>query len=146
MSESDVASTARPTSFVPSTAASIGPIFFCFHEAEDVLQHDHGVVDDDPDRQREREQRDDVEGEVLVLIVAKVAMIELGDGHRGDDRGRERDVWSRMPNATSSPASRIGWMGTTPPFGTSAAMAESNRGAADAVGERKLFPRCPPTD
>ncbi len=52
ISDREVAMTARPISFVPSTAASRGVHLLLFHVPEDVLQHDDGVVDDDADRQR----------------------------------------------------------------------------------------------
>ena len=49
ISDSVVASTARPISFVASTAASkrIHPLLL--DEAVDVLEHDNRVVDDDTD-------------------------------------------------------------------------------------------------
>ena len=56
-SESVVALTARPTSAVAALAAAIGLHVLFFDEAEDVLQHHDRVVDNDADRQREREQR-----------------------------------------------------------------------------------------
>ena len=60
------------------TAAGNGLHLLLVDEAEDVLEHDDGVVDDDADRQREREQRDDVEREALDHISANVPMIEIG--------------------------------------------------------------------
>ena len=64
ISESVVARTARPISFVASTAACRRhPLLF--DEAVDVLEHDDRVVDDDADREREREHGHRVQREVL---------------------------------------------------------------------------------
>ena len=51
ISDSVVAITARPISFVPSMAASNGAHALLFDEAIDVLEHDDRVVDDDADHQ-----------------------------------------------------------------------------------------------
>ena len=50
-------------------------------EPEDVLEDDDGVVDDDADREREREQRDGVEREAH----------RAHERERADDRDRDRD-------------------------------------------------------
>jgi hypothetical protein len=58
-----------------------GLVALLLDEADDVLQHDDGVVDDDPDGEREGEQRDDVQR-------------EPGHPHRregADDRDRDRE-------------------------------------------------------
>ncbi len=46
-----VAITARPISAVAARAASKGVMRFFFDEAENIFQHDDGVVDDDADHQ-----------------------------------------------------------------------------------------------
>ena len=56
-SDSDVAATASVTSLVPSMAAWKGGSALFVDLAEDVLQHDDRVVDDDADGEREAEQR-----------------------------------------------------------------------------------------
>ena len=63
ISDSVVASTARPISCVASDRGGEGLLLLLVDEAEDVLEHDDRVVDDDADRQRQRQQRDDVERE-----------------------------------------------------------------------------------
>ena len=63
MSESVVARTARPISLVALDGRDHRRLFLLLDVAEDVLEHDDGVVDDDADRERQREQRDGVERE-----------------------------------------------------------------------------------
>ena len=58
-----VAMTASPMSAVASRAASNGAHPLLLDEAEDVLQHDDGVVDDDADHQYQRQHGDAVERE-----------------------------------------------------------------------------------
>ncbi len=79
ISESVVASTARPMSRVAERRGDEGLLPLLLDEADDVLEHDDGVVDDDADGQREREQRDDVEREAhRPTSSANVPMIETG--------------------------------------------------------------------
>src|SRR5262252_645248 len=57
------------------------PHALLFDEPEDVLEHNDRVVDDDADRQRQRQQRDGVDGEAHPPHAHE----------RADDRGRDRD-------------------------------------------------------
>jgi hypothetical protein len=75
--DSVVASTAKPISLVARTAAGNGFL----DEADDVLEHDDGVVDHDADREGEREQRD---------VVQRVAL-EPHQAEGADDRDRDRE-------------------------------------------------------
>src|SRR5580658_601646 len=54
---------------------------FFFHEADDIFEDDDGIVDDDADGERERQQRHIVEG--------KIHAAHEGEG--GDDAGRNGD-------------------------------------------------------
>ena len=54
--------TARPISAVAARAASKEFMRLLFDEAEDVFEHDDGVVDHDADHQDQREHRDAVQG------------------------------------------------------------------------------------
>ena len=51
----------KPISRAPLSAASNGAYAVLLHVPDDVLQHDDGVVDDEADRQRQRQQRDVVD-------------------------------------------------------------------------------------
>jgi hypothetical protein len=57
-----VASTARPISLVPASAASWADLAH-LHVAHDVLAHDDGVVDQQAHAQAHRHQRDHVDRE-----------------------------------------------------------------------------------
>ena len=62
------------------------PHFLLVDEAEDILQHHDGVVDDDADRQRERQQGDGVHGEVHHPHRHERPDDRRGNGQRGDQR------------------------------------------------------------
>ena len=59
-----VAITASPISAVAARAASKGVMLLLFDEAEDVFQHDDGVVDHDADHQDQRQHGHAVEREI----------------------------------------------------------------------------------
>ena len=65
MSDSVVASTARPMSLRGGDGGGEGLVAHLVDEAVDVLEHHDGVVDDDADGERQRQQRDHVEREAL---------------------------------------------------------------------------------
>ena len=66
ISDSVVARTARPISCVAVDRGLHRRHALLLDEAVDVLEHDDRVVDDDTDRERQREQRDHVEREAHV--------------------------------------------------------------------------------
>ena len=59
---------------------------FLFHEAEDVLEHDDGVVDHDADHQRQRQHGDLVQREAH----GRHQREGRNDGSRNRDRGDQR--------------------------------------------------------
>ena len=81
--------TARPISLVPSRAA-VSWLFPHLQVAHDVLAHDDGVVDQQADRQRQREQRHGVHGEVEHPHDEERADDRDGQREPGDDRGAPR--------------------------------------------------------
>jgi hypothetical protein len=80
-SEMVMAKMVNPISAEPLSAA-VMRILAGFHPADDVLQHDHGVVHHEADAERERHQRDDVD---------RVAE-RVHDGERPHDRQRHRQA------------------------------------------------------
>ena len=84
-----VATTAKNTCRVPSTAAARGPM----PERPvplDVFQHDDGVVDDEAGREHDGEQRQDVEREAGEIDRRERADQRDRHGDGGDDRGAHR--------------------------------------------------------
>ena len=77
-----VAMTARPMSAVAARAASNGRHLLLLDEAEDVLEHDDGVVDDDADHEHEREHGHAVQGEAERPHHAEGRDDGARDGHR----------------------------------------------------------------
>ncbi len=71
----------KPISREPFSAASIG-LFAHLHVADDVLQHDDGVVHHEADRERQRHQR-----QIVDAVVQQVHHRE-----RADDRHRQRQA------------------------------------------------------
>ena len=71
----------KPISFDPLSAASKTPLA-ALDVPDDVLEHDDRVVDDEPDRERQRHQREVVEA------VAE----HVHHGERADDRERQREA------------------------------------------------------
>ena len=71
----------KPISFDPLNAASHRRLAL-LHVADDVLEHDDGVVDDEADRQREGHQREVVQAEPE----------QVHDGERADDRERQSEA------------------------------------------------------
>ncbi len=86
MSESVVASTARPISSGRGDRRLTRRHLLLLDEADDVLEHDDGVVDDDAYRQRQCEQGDRVEREAL----PREERERSDDGDRNRDRGDGR--------------------------------------------------------
>ncbi len=84
-----VARTARPDLLGALDRRLPGRHLLLFHEAEDVFQHHHRVVDHDAHRQRQGEQRDDVEREAHVLHGREGGDERAGDRHRRDERRPE---------------------------------------------------------
>ena len=76
-----VASTASPISRVPCNRRLHRRQLLLFHEAEDVLEHDDRVVDDDADHQHQRQHRD--------LVQREAHRVHQRVGR--DDRRRNRD-------------------------------------------------------
>ena len=73
---------------VPISAASTGCLAI-LDVAVDVLQHDDGVVDDEADRQHQREQRQRVDGEAEHVHQREGADQRHRDGDERDERGAE---------------------------------------------------------
>ena len=80
-SDSVIERIVKPISREPSSAACIGG-FAHLHVADDVLEHDDGVVDHEADRQRQRHQR-----QVVEAVAERVHHRE-----RADDRERQRQA------------------------------------------------------
>jgi len=89
INESDVASTASPTSRVPSTAACIGVRFFSSMKRKMFSSTTTASSMTMPDGQRQRQQRDHVQREVLVSHRAERGDDRTGDGHREMIVGRD---------------------------------------------------------
>ena len=87
MSESVIAMTARPTSLRTLDGRLSRRHLFLFHVAKDDLEHDHGVVDHDADREGEGEQRDDVQGKAHPVHCGEGRDESARDGNGGDDGG-----------------------------------------------------------
>ena len=88
-SDSVVASTARPISSRRLDRGLELVLVLFLDEPVDVLQHDDRVVDDDADRQRQREHRHAVEREAHVPDQAERGDDRRRDGDRRDDRRAE---------------------------------------------------------
>ena len=69
--------TVKPISLAPLSAASIGG-FALLHVADDVLDHDDGVVDHEAGADRQRHQRQVVEAEAAEYMTPKVATSDSG--------------------------------------------------------------------
>ena len=82
-----VAMTARPDLRRGGPRGLKRPHLLLLDEAEDVLQHDDGVVDDNAHHQHQGEHGHAVEGEVERLHHAEGGDDGSGDGDRGDDHG-----------------------------------------------------------
>ena len=63
--------------------------FAHLHVADDVFQHDDGVVHHEADRQRQRHQREVVQAVAQEVHDGEGADDGHGQGQAGDDRGRE---------------------------------------------------------
>ena len=84
-SENVVAITARPISFVPSIAASIGRHALLFHEAVNVFEHNNGVVDHDAHHQGQRQH-----GDLIQVESNGSHQREGGDDRRGNGQRRDQ--------------------------------------------------------
>ena len=78
----------KPISFEPAQAASMRR-FAMLHVADDVLQHDDGVIDHETDRQGQGHQGDVVDRKTEGVHGRKGADDRERQGQTGDDRGRE---------------------------------------------------------
>ena len=77
----------KPISPAPSMAACNGRLAH-FHVADDVLQHDDGVIHDESDRQRQCHQRKIVEAVAQQVHHRESADDRHGQSQRRDDGGR----------------------------------------------------------
>ncbi len=116
ISDSVVASTARPISRVPSSGGlRTAACPSLRSSAIDVLEHDDRVVDHDADREREREQRHHVEREAHGPHQREGADDRDRDRDRGDDRASAscRGTAARRAPRGSAPRTRCSCTAST---------------------------------